>query len=459
VTLAATKFLSTARFSKVVRIFRAFRVMRLARLLKLPGRLDQITERILSETVVLVMGIAKSTCCVVGLAHYIACFWYKLGTLRLGEENWIQEHGVEEAPVLYKYLVSAHWAITQITGTMEVEAHNSGERIFSVLVLIVCFVLSAAFISNITTSMTRLQVIGAKQQSQFSILRRYLRFQGVSTRLAMRITRNTQFRLKQQQQRIAEGDVELIALLSEPLRVELHFEVYSKMLCAFRLFDAYCSTNPMAMRRVCHSAVSVASCAKGDVVFSTGERPAKPRMLFVTSGSLQYIQDNCPGQPVNPSNWLCEPVLWTYWTHQGVLRASTECEILSLDAGQFQRIAVYHFDLEDDVHPALYAKQFVDRINELGTSELTDFNLDLNVSRTFLASRRNSRTSMGSSLNSDKELTVLDRLNMIYNFRHSMSLGSSVSKPAQGAGAAGQDGQGTRKSRVCFAAVQPTGSG
>lgn len=280
---------------------------------------------------------------------------------------------------------------------MDIQAMNTRERAFSVAVLVIGFVISAAFVSSITSSMTRLSIISVKQQSQFSLLRRYLLHQGVSTKLAVRVTRNARYAVRQQEQRMAEAEVELLHLLSEPLMIELHFEVYSRVLMHSPLLGFYIATNPAVMRKLCHKAVSVLLISKGDILFSTGERPAHPRMLFVMVGQLRYVHEVMLAKEVGVSSCLCEMVLWTKWVHKGVLRAATECSILALDAAKFQEITVHFFKLEEMLHPAWYAAFAVERLNEMDKDHLSDLDMDFGLPPAFRL-ERGSLQSLRSSL-------------------------------------------------------------
>merc|ERR1712032_1246131 len=61
-------------------------------------------------------------------------------------------------------------------------------------------------------------------------LRKYLLDNAISYILTMRVQRSAQHALLEQQNYIPEGHVELLELVSEPLRIELHFELYSRIL-------------------------------------------------------------------------------------------------------------------------------------------------------------------------------------------------------------------------------------
>merc|ERR1712113_350999 len=98
----------------------------------------------------------------------------------------------------------------------------------------------------------------------------------ISPKLATRLQRNAQHVLVEKQRNIAETDVELLHLVSEPLRVELHTEEYSKVLCQHPFFEKFSDDYSAAMRQICHTAVSAKGpYEKGDVLFSVGEVPEK----------------------------------------------------------------------------------------------------------------------------------------------------------------------------------------
>lgn len=364
-------FLNTARVGKVLRTFRVLRMIRLARLLKLPGIMDMLTERIFSERVVLLMSIVKSTSAILVVAHVIACFWYKLATMH--SNNWLTENGYEDTDLGLKYVVSLHWSMTRFIGDEPVQSTNLAEHIYAIVSLILSFVMSAAFVSSITTAMTRLQIIGVEDQQNFSMLRRYLRLQAVSTKLAMRVTRNAQFALKQQKDRLVENDVVLFQVLSEPLMIELHYEVYARVLRAHPAFDLYCMCTPQAMRKVCHTSVSVLHVSKGDILFNKGERPDHGQMLMVMNGALKYDQENgLEKQQVEQGGWVCEMVLWASWIHCGNLRVETECSLLALSSEKLQFIGQRYFDTDEDIHPAAYARWYVGKMSKLQPNEMTD---------------------------------------------------------------------------------------
>jgi len=244
---------------------------------------------------------------------------------------------------------------------MELVPSNLGERFYAIGSLLAGFVLATAFVSSITSSMTRLYIITSQQTGQFKVLSRYLKEHGISRKLATRVQKNAQHTIEQQQRNVPEDDVELLKFVSAPLRVELHFEIYSPLLFAHPLFHRLQESNPAVMRQICHSAVSVMTLSRDDVLFSRGEVPGRPEMLFVCSGSLAYSQDGERFQEVIPGEWICEHVLWTTWVYHGLLYATEPCHLAVLDAQTF--CEVVSKCPTTTVELSSYAEQFLQLVN------------------------------------------------------------------------------------------------
>lgn len=164
-----------------------------------------------------------------------------------------------------------------------------------------------------------------------------------------------------------EAEVELLQVISQPLVMEIHYEVYCPILAAHPFFKRYHRANLLAVRKLCHTAVRMFSLSHGDLLFVEGEQPTTPRMFFIVKGSLLYLKQGSEYVwQVKVGAWACEMALWVRWSHLGSLRAAKNCNILSLDAATFQIVA--HEFHEPMLWPALYAREVARCLNgEPGT--------------------------------------------------------------------------------------------
>jgi len=371
---------SAARMGKTMRIVRMLRLIRLLRMAKLPFIAGTLIETyIRSERVMLIASMVKLLCLIVGLMHFIACFWWGIGTSAPSTSTWVGQSGISEENFAYKYATSFHWSLTQFTGTMELNPVNLVERAFAILVLLFAFVVSAAFISSITSSMTRLQMITGNKSEMFAALRIFLEENKISRRLTARLERNAHHAYQEFERSTPETEIELLKLVSEPLRVELHYELYNKPLSVNPFFQQYQEVNPAAVRRICHSAVSTMFLAAGDIVFVDGEAPRIPQMYFVLRGTLSYRHENQSLQKIVHGAWISEPVLWCSWIHCGLLRADIDAQLLVLDGTGFQSIApqlpIKTFQV------GTYAVEFVNTLNNLLVQGLLSDIDELSVSQ------------------------------------------------------------------------------
>jgi hypothetical protein len=166
--------------------------------------------------------------------------------------------------------------------------------------------------------------------------------------------------------------VDLLQVVSEPLRVEMHYEMYSRVLDKHPFFADFLNENNQVMRRVCHSCMSMLLLDSGDVLFRRGDEASEPKMYFVCNGTLEYVDKYEETTAVVEKQWAAEAALWTHWRHQGTLAAISDAKIAILDAEAFQDICQTYMKKNkgQSFNPKRYAAAFVDELNRC--TDLTD---------------------------------------------------------------------------------------
>jgi len=381
VILAATADeMGYAKLGKASRTFRILRLIRLLRLLRMGDVLKSMLERITSDTMMIVADILKILVIIIGTAHIIACVFWAIGNTG-DERSWVADGGYDAAGLdnlpssswlEYRYTTSLHWSLLQFGGgTDEIIPQTPGERWFAIIVFLMAYMMAAVFISKLTSSMTQLAMLTNQQSKNLSVLRRYLSQIHVSRKLALRVQRNAQHALLEQTRSTPEKAVELLNLVSEPLRVELHFEMYSASMNVHPLFKTYSLECPQVMRKVCHHSTSVQLVSTGDVIFHAGEAPAQPKMYFILDGRLDYEAYTGDVLVVEKDDWISEAALWCQWTHRGVLQAGSNCKLAVLDSLSFQQIAS-QFD-HTGLNLGEYATRYVRQLNRRNAADVLDF--------------------------------------------------------------------------------------
>lgn len=353
--------------SRLARISRVARAVRLLRMVRMQEVISNITERIQSDKMGLVVQGFKLLIFLVSISHMIACGWWGVGSI--SGKTWSSELEYDSKGVGLQYLTSLHWALSQFTGGMdEIYAANELERFFSVLMWVFGFMSAAVISSVLTSSLTQQYIIGGAGARKMAVLRKYLNQNHVPSNLAKRVCRSAKHAISGD---LTPESVELLSVVSEPLKVEMHFQMYAHVLAAHPFFQDYLAEGPQVMRRVCHMAMSMLLLAVGDVVFTTDEVPNEPKMYFVASGILEYSDAYNEKEFVTEKMWVAEAAIWTTWKHQGNLTATNDVKLAVLDAQNFGDICRrWMKKMKGTFNPKLYASQFVEQLNK--QDRLTD---------------------------------------------------------------------------------------
>jgi len=401
---------SASQMAKQVRLLRMLRMLRMLRITRMMKFLEQAFENLQSERLNIAGNIGKCLCCILWPIHMIACIWFGISSGI--DDGWAQNTVHLSLDGSWgQFVVALHWSLTQFYGASEIHPWNTKERLVAILSLLFGCVANTWFVSSLTSSMTRLHLLSGREAALFATLRKYLVAQGISVRLSQRLKLNARHAFSKQQESVTEDRVELLTLVSEPLRRELHFETFSPMLNVHPLFAYIAVEHPSSVRHICHIAVGMMDVHRGDLLFAAGEVPLKPQMLFVCTGKLMYaFETKSSRDSVNStiveathtlvySDWACEPSLWTNWTYQGSLAAKDDCRLMVLDGDNFQEVAGN--TRTGDLSISLYAAAYVTKMNSEDTHLCTDLDLHIDaaslVNNLFGPSDRPSRRESGVS--------------------------------------------------------------
>lgn len=377
----------TAKLGKIAKAFRMTRLLRLWHLIntkELPESIRAIIEHYFSSAMgQTVFSIVKLLCVIVWINHVLACLWYYVASRDDGDDhNWVYLYGINQNDKQYIYVTALHWSITQFfCGAAPVGPTNFDERTFNVIVLFFSIMMSAFIISSLTTSMTRLSIVAAEEAQKFAALRDYLSQNNISARVALRVQRNARFALQELMRHTPEQNIDLLSLVSQPLRIELHFEVHMPALAQYPFFDMYRHDCPELLRSVCHEAVSQVALSQGDLVFSQGVDNVN-HMYFLVAGKLAYVQadmydDVVMGQRrtiVPEGAWACEAAFFTEWVHCGSMRAKAESQLKIVTIDLFLELAKKYKAFMS--YPRGFGHRYMSFINKKKPTELSDLAYD-----------------------------------------------------------------------------------
>jgi len=386
---------STGRALKALRLLRAFRTVRLLRLARLMRIARTLEQCLNSESVVVYLSLFKLLLLLAVLLHIVACGWFGISKLD-DQDGWANADSIKHRELGYQYLTSLHWALTQFQGSAEIFPENIRERAYAVVVLYVCLVVCASFISRITHLMTLLHNMYAAQDQRKSALLRYLKDNDISPQLSLTTKRYAEKAEKAARQAEKATSVECLHRLPDGVRLALAVEINSAAIPVHRLLNAFVKLEPPLLEGLCRI-ISKKVHPSGETIFKRGE--ACRCMYLLKSGTVEYLKvgRNSPsvftkcadsftadedyemmssvplGQQrntecsntafsrfgsvrklfskreascfQNPSDGILkesssvsEMGLWTKWSHKGACVSTSECTVFTIEPSDFQNV-------------------------------------------------------------------------------------------------------------------------
>jgi len=269
---------------------------------------------------------------------------------------------IEDRELGYRYTTSLHWSLTQFTpSSMEIFPRNSIERTYSIVVLFTALVVFSSFVSSITSAMTQLHQSNRFKSKQREDIRRYISDNKLSLELGNRIVAFVRKHRAGSRKRVHEQEIEILKVLPESLRVQLHWEVYEPVLRPHPFFFNSLEVDEGGVLDICHHALSEMSLGSSQELFT----PCQPatKMYFVVSGVLEYFHGSSDTEmaEISRGQWCVEAALWIKWDHEGRLAAVSHCELVVLDASTFRKFMTYRTGLMRCSQE--YARLFKERVD------------------------------------------------------------------------------------------------
>lgn len=374
-----------------LKVLRLARAVRLLRLFKLRRMVQDLAHFINSETMFALFTIFSRLCVIFIVTHTNACGWYLCATYaeESSGNSWVKFHSFENEDVFSKYLVSLHWALTQVHGTMEVAPQNDAERVYAVTALFGSLFVFTVLIGNFANLMSNLWAADSYKQRQLWLLRRYLKQLQVGHWVSEKVDTYLQHVLTKRMEQVNCGSIEVLGFLSSRLATELKAASYARHCETHALFAFCCNEQTDAV--ACFAdALTTKWYFDGDLAFTIGDEEFSmcyfidgdaryhhasewPDVGIATSRSFHGSDVAYPeeGQSLQPQEWVAEPLLWLQsWIALGDLAVA--------DASQVAEIHPKTFKLACRTNKLMflrmksYAEAFVNALNALRPDQLSD---------------------------------------------------------------------------------------
>mmetsp|Transcript_49125 Transcript_49125/g.114904 ORF Transcript_49125/g.114904 Transcript_49125/m.114904 type:complete len:754 (+) Transcript_49125:63-2324(+) len=374
------------RVGKITRFVRVARVVRLLRFGKLRVVLQRIHDSIGLESTAIIFSICKNLLVIILINHCLASIWFFIG--EQNSEGWLMDR--KKDLWLDNYLMSMHWSIANFTpGSSSIQPRTTAEYVFHIFVLFFAMVVFSVFVSSTTSMITKLMALQSSKSQQLWVLKGFLLQHKFPAELRDRVLRYVKTALGNRRDLIHRSDVELLGVLSQPLREEVQLSLHLATLRAHPLIKLLSFANTTMMRRLSSEALEESSFSSGDTIFTVGESIDK--MSFVVAGVLRYnlykhrfrteggseIASESMSLPneddltlVNPSDFFCEATLWTRWHCRGTMTADADCDLLDISGPAFRRCVKQHHGMTNVLRQ--YAAAFVEVLARLAAGETSN---------------------------------------------------------------------------------------
>jgi len=376
--LSGSSFVGAARSIKLLKALRFVRMFKMVRLVRFSQLMNKYMPQIsyLSRSVVatVVVGLVRIMVLLLIANHFLACCWCWIGeeSRLAGGDTWLTSYdfllgsGIGE-----QYAVAFHWSLTQFVGSTDVNPRNMYERVYTISVLLIGFLVMSTVPPAITTLMTTFQAAATENNAEMRQLTHYLQDNRISQELAVRVQRAALSALRVERQATPENKVTVLAKVSGSLQTEVKYEIFSPGLLEHPFFKRLNEFYPEIFLSVCHRAVSRFTVPAQENVFEENDVPENPGMLFVLSGRLTYKSESQPAPTrVYSGSWLCEACLWTDWFYRGDCTAVVDSVVVVVDAKGFQEALLTGGLKRREAQR--YAERFVLMLNEAGFDDVYD---------------------------------------------------------------------------------------
>ncbi|CAE7028506.1 unnamed protein product [Symbiodinium sp. CCMP2592] len=267
--------------------------------------------------------------------HVLACAWYAIDAYAT-TDGWTHTHVPDGAGLPYKYTTSLHWTFCQLGfGSSEIEAVNTPERMFSLLVVFAALVVFSTLLAAITTMATKLNKASDRKQEHFRQLLKYMKQHHIDRDLQMRVFAFLEHAYALRQAVVADSEVPILDLLSKPLQAELHTFRYIRCLNRLDVMTQLCHAVDQHSIQAIKSLPKVFShrtFAPADTVFECGL--LAKAAYFIDTGEFVYELNGFRTR-VEKGRWVAEMSLWTPWLHIGDLTTLDVSGVIVLDVSGF----------------------------------------------------------------------------------------------------------------------------
>ncbi|XP_070577812.1 voltage-gated delayed rectifier potassium channel KCNH1-like isoform X2 [Ptychodera flava] len=274
-------------------LFSALKVVRLLRLGRVVRKLDHYIEYGAALLILLM-------CCFMMWAHWLACVWYSIGQGEMPTEiGWLYKLG-DDINASYNisgtaatggptkgsaYVTALYFTMSSLTsvGFGNVSPNTDGEKIFTIVMMVIGSLLYASIFGNVTTIFQQMTSNTARYHDMLNSVREFMKLHQVEKGLGERVM---DYVVSSWSMTKGIDTEKVLSYCPKDMKADICVHLNRKVfneLPAFRLASEGCLRALATNFTMSHS-------APGDILYHQGE--SIETLCFVVSGSLEVIQDD-----------------------------------------------------------------------------------------------------------------------------------------------------------------------
>ncbi|XP_006814756.1 voltage-gated delayed rectifier potassium channel KCNH1-like [Saccoglossus kowalevskii] len=275
-------------------LFSALKVVRLLRLGRVVRKLDHYIEYGAALLILLMSSFIM-------WAHWLACVWYTIGMGEMPTEiGWLHKLG-EDINASYNlsatnyadsgptkgsaYVTALYFTMSSLTsvGFGNVSPNTDGEKIFTIVMMVIGSLLYASIFGNVTTIFQQMTQNTARYHDMLNSVREFMKLHQVDKGLGERVM---DYVVSTWSMTKGIDTEKVLSYCPKDMKADICVHLNRKVFNehpAFRLASEGC-LRALAMN------FDMSHSAPGDVLYHSGE--SIETLCFVVSGSLEVIQDD-----------------------------------------------------------------------------------------------------------------------------------------------------------------------
>lgn len=315
--------------AQIVRVIKINRLLRLSRLSKLKRIIIGIEDYISSHHLATLLIFVRLVVSAYMIAHWTACVWYYIASRDsiTHPDTWLNSAYMESTDIFEIYITALYWSFTTMAtvGYGDIYPVTDNEIIFAVFAMAVAAGMFAYTVGSIGGLVSKSNEKEKNHRENVMSLNSYMKNKSVPSDLRFRVRRYLDYVYENQSQNNM-GEVEILSLLSEPIKEEVYVHTRGQILYSCQAFNSFQKGFLLQLTKL----LVQRTFAPTDTVFEEGEK--SQALFFIRTGHVELFhgKTNTIFKELKPDSYFGEIAFFTSFPRCSSARCLEFVETLSL---------------------------------------------------------------------------------------------------------------------------------